>query len=115
MHGKAKKNYKEQENMYDEEDGGKGEKMFIVPENKRERAMKREEEEGFEQKKEEGVDEMSRNREREKGERQGKGSEPCDPKPLVSRSRSPSFGALLYRSIEVPKVKHGVLFRRICL
>lgn len=41
MHGKAKKNYKEQENMYDEEDGGKREKMFIVSENKRERAMKR--------------------------------------------------------------------------
>lgn len=34
---KQKKNYKEQENMYDEEDGGKREKMFIVSGNRREK------------------------------------------------------------------------------
>lgn len=80
--------------MYDEEDGGKREKMFIVSENRREKEREEGRKEGFEQKKEEEVDEMSRNRERE-GERQGKGGWLCGPKPLVSWPRSPSFGALL--------------------
>lgn len=72
-------------------------------------------EEGFEQKKEEEVDEMSRNRERRRATRERGVAVRSEALGILATIAELRGLIVLYRSIEVPKVKHGVPFRRICL